>query len=124
MKLSSKIRVLERIDDRVNKRLLIGLITGAILGVFCIIGAQVRSDFSQSATYLFSFWYNRVLMGLVIGLLPSSHKLKILIPRGMIVGAFVSLAFYSATNFSDLTGFLAGIVYGIIIEYVLLKLAK
>ena len=107
-----------------SKRMIFGLIIGAILGIFCIIGAQVRSDFTQSVTYLFSFWYNRVLMGLVIGLLPTGNKLKFLIFRGMVVGALISLSFYSATNFSDLTGFLAGIVYGVIIELVLLKLAK
>lgn len=107
-----------------SKRLIIGLITGAILGIFCIIGAQVRSDYSQSMTYLFSFWYNRVIMGLVIGLLPSGYKLKVLVIRGAIVGAFVSLAFFSATNFSDLIGFLAGIAYGVIIEVVLYKLVK
>jgi hypothetical protein len=107
-----------------SKRMIFGLIIGAILGIFCIIGAQVRSDFTQSVTYLFSFWYNRVLMGLIIGLLPSGYKLKFLILRGIVVGALVSLAFYSATNFSDLTGFLAGIVYGIIIEVVLYKLVK
>ena len=107
-----------------SKRLMFGLITGAILGVFCIIGAQVRSDFTQSISYLFSFWYNRVLMGLVIGLFSSNYKLKVLLIRGAIVGGLVSLAFYSATGFSDLIGFLAGIFYGVIIEFVLYKLVK
>ncbi len=107
-----------------SKRLVIGLITGAILGIFCIIGAQVRSDFTQTGSYLFSFWYNRVLMGLVIGLFSSNYKLRFLLLRGAIVGALVSLAFYSATGFSDLIGFLAGIVYGVIIEFVLYKLVK
>lgn len=107
-----------------NKRVIIGLITGAILGIFCIIGAQVRSDFTQSISYLFSFWHNRVLMGLVIGLFGGQYKLHILLTRGALLGALVSLAFYSATGFSDLIGFLAGIVYGVIIEFVLYKIAK
>jgi len=107
-----------------SKRVIIGLTTGAILGIFCIIGAQVRSDFTQSVSYLFSFWYNRVLMGLVIGLFSSQYKLHFLLLRGAILGALISLAFYSATGFSDLIGFLAGIVYGVIIEFVLYKFVK
>ncbi len=107
-----------------SKRLITGIIMGAVLGIFCIIGAQVRSDFTQSVSYLFSFWYNRVIMGLVIGLFSSNYKLRILLVRGAVVGAFVSLAFYSATGFSDLIGFLAGIVYGVIIEFVLYKVRK
>jgi hypothetical protein len=107
-----------------SKRVIIGLTTGAILGVFCIIGAQVRSGSTQTVSYLFSFWYNRVLMGLVIGLFSSNYKLRVLLIRGVIVGALVSLAFYSATEFNDLVGFLAGMVYGVIIEFVLYKVAK
>ncbi|MBU1144037.1 MAG: hypothetical protein KKH92_10405 [Firmicutes bacterium] len=107
-----------------SKRLIIGLTTGAILGVFCIIGAQVRFGATLSAAYLFSFWYNRVIMGLVIGLFASNYKLRVLLLRGAIVGALVSLAFYSATEFNDLVGFLAGIAYGVIIEFVLYKVVK
>jgi len=35
----------------------------------------------------------------------------------------ISFAFYSATEFLDLTGFLVGAVYGIIIEFVAKKIA-
>lgn len=104
-----------------NKRLLIGLSLGALLGVFCIIGASVRTTETLSNSYLFSFWFNRVLIGLVIGLVVTSAPLKIRIIRGFLMGIFVSFAFYSATDFFDLTGFLVGGVYGMIIEYVLFK---
>jgi hypothetical protein len=40
----------------------------------------------------------------------------------MVVGLFVSFAFYSATEFYDLLGFLVGAIYGLIIEFVLYKL--
>jgi hypothetical protein len=33
-----------------------------------------------------------------------------------VLGALVSFAFYSATEFLDLMGFMAGLVYGCIIE--------
>jgi hypothetical protein len=102
-----------------KKRLLLGLLLGAILGVVCIIGAQLRMPGELSAVYLFSFWYNRLLIGLVIGLFSKPKTLVIGIARGVVLGAVVSFAFFGATEFLDLMGFLAGIVYGIIIEAVL-----
>ena len=98
-----------------NKRLLIGLVSGAILGVFCIIGANLRFGGDLSTAYLFSSWFNRLLMGLVIGLLPVwDSPLKITV-RGLLMGLFVSFAFHSATEFQDWMGFFAGGVYGLII---------
>lgn len=102
-----------------NKRLLFGIILGIILGLLCILGASLRMPGELSLTYLFSFWYNRVIMGLVIGLFPKPKDIKIALLRGVILGALVSLAFYSATEFRDLMGFFAGVAYGIIIETVL-----
>ena len=99
-----------------NKRLIVSLIAGAILGVFCILGANLRFEGTLSNTYLFAFWFNRLLMGLVIGLASFKLDLKFRLIRGVILGIFVSFAFYSATDFLDLTGFLVGAVYGIIIE--------
>lgn len=97
-----------------NKRLLTGLIVGAILGVVCIIGASLRSSEPLSNNYLFAFWYNRVIIGLAIGLL-SKNSLKIYILKGVVIGTMVSFAFYSSTNYQDLMGFIAGVVYGAII---------
>lgn len=102
-----------------NKRLIIAVIMGALLGIVCIIGAQVRSGFTQPSWYLFAFWYNRVILGIVIGFAPSLKRYHHAIIRGAIFGLVVSFAFYISTNYSDLTGFIAGIVYGIIIELVL-----
>jgi len=100
-----------------KKRLIISLIMGSILGIVCIIGAQLRSGFEKDAMYLFAFWYNRLLMGIIIGLLSSISIRKALI-RGFIIGLIVSFAFYSATGFSDIIGFIAGLFYGVIIEYI------
>jgi len=97
-----------------NKRLIVGLISGAILGVVCIVGATLRSAEALEATYLFAFWYNRVMIGLAIGLLPK-NSLKAYIVKGVIIGTLVSFAFYSSTHYQDLMGFLAGIVYGALI---------
>lgn len=104
-----------------RKRIFYGLILGAILGVFCIVGASLRMPNTLSFIYLFSFWYNRVMMGFVIGLLPKSKTLAFAIIRGLIIGGLISFAFYSATEFNDLMGFLAGFAYGVMIEFVLYK---
>jgi hypothetical protein len=107
-----------------RKRLLISLIMGAILGVVCILGAKVRYDNTLANWYLFSFWFNRVLIGLVIGLVQWKTNVYIRLARGLVLGLLVSFAFYSATNYLDLVGFLAGGAYGVIIEYVAYLLTK
>ncbi len=107
-----------------GQRLIVSIAAGAILGVFCIVGASIRSGFEQEAFYLFAFWYNRLLMGLVIGLAGDKLGMPQVLLRGALLGAIVSFAFYSATGFGDFVGFLAGIVYGVIIEYVAFKYRK
>jgi hypothetical protein len=102
-----------------KQRVILGLILGALLGVVCIVGASLRMPGELSNVYLFSFWFNRLLMGLVIGLFPRLNTLKMSLLRGVFLGALVSFAFYSATEFLDLMGFAAGLVYGIVIETVL-----
>ncbi len=101
-----------------TKRMKICITTGAILGLVCILGAWIRSGFEQDAVYLLAFWYNRLLLGVVIGLASSLLELPKLILRGAGLGFLVSFAFYSATGFYDPLGFVAGAFYGIIIEYV------
>ena len=101
-----------------TKRMWICLVSGAILGLICIAGALIRSGFESDAYYLFSLWYNRLLMGLLIGAAWKNLSLSKTIVRGAIFGLIVSFAFYSSTGFGDIVSFLAGIIYGIIIEYV------
>ena len=99
-----------------TRRMAVSLIAGAILGVVCIIGATVRAGGGLGAVYLFAFWYNRLLMGFVIGLLDGQKKLPYLLLRGAVIGLVVSFAFYSSIGFGDPVGFIAGIVYGVLIE--------
>jgi len=108
----------------ITKRMFVCIIAGTILGIICIIGAQVRSGFAHDGLYLFSFWFNRLLMGVVIGLAAGIRNTGQTIARGALLGLLVSFAFFSATGFQDIIGFIAGIVYGIIIEYTAMKLAK
>jgi uncharacterized membrane protein len=107
-----------------KKKIITGTITGALLGVVCIIGASIRNPEGLSTAYLFSFWFNRVILGLFIALLPSvceTTAQKYI--RSVLAGLLISFMFYSATGFSDLIGFLAGGLYGFIIEFVLSKVS-
>jgi hypothetical protein len=107
-----------------TRRMVVSVITGALLGIICIIGAQLRSGFANEAYYLFAFWFNRLLMGIVIGLAWGRLNTLQAIGRGAFLGLLVSFAFYSSTGFKDIIGFIAGIVYGIIIEYAALRLGE
>ena len=107
-----------------KRRMIISLITGAILGVVCIIGASIRTGGEASTYLLFALWYNRIIMGLVIGLTISSKDLSTIIIRGAFLGLMVSFAYYATTGFTDIVSFLAGIVYGVIIEYVNFRFNK
>ena len=107
-----------------TRRMLVCIVAGALLGVICIIGAQLRSGFTYEAYYLFAFWFNRLLMGIVIGLAWGRLNTLQAIGRGAILGLLVSFAFYSSTGFADIIGFIAGILYGVIIEYVALRLGE
>ena len=103
---------------------MLGVVAGAILGVFCIIGASIRSGFTQESGYLFAFWYNKVIMGMAIGLAVQLKDVRKVLVRGAAIGAAVSFAFFSSTGFSDLIGFFAGVVYGVIIDFTLYIIVK
>ena len=96
-------------------RRIVGLLSGAILGVVCIVGASVRNP-EVTTGFLFAFWFNRVVLGLAMGLTAPSSKRALLV-KGVVLGTFVSFAFYSSTGFQDLTGFFAGIVYGVLMAW-------
>ena len=108
-----------------KKRLIIALGSGAVLGVFCIIGASVRLGWSGNQLLIISLWYNRLVMGLMVGL---AANLKLIrgefnwILRGAFLGLVVSAAYFLTAGASDWVSFLAGVVYGVIIEYVLRRM--
>jgi hypothetical protein len=102
--------------SNMNKRMTESLIGGVLLGLVCVVGASIRSGFTASWVFIFSLWYNRVILGLLIGApWGKTIRYKALL-RGALVGLLVSFAFYSSTGFSDPISFIAGIVYGVILE--------
>jgi len=109
----------------ISKRLIIAILTGAILGIFCIVGISLRLGFVGNELFILATWVNRVVMGLVIGLVPH-YKIntKNVLFRGALFGFIISGSFYLATSFKDTPGFIAGIVYGIIIDYVATRYEK
>ena len=50
-----------------TKRMKVAIIGGALLGLFCVAGAYVRSGFIASPEFVFALWYNRVILGLIVG---------------------------------------------------------
>lgn len=104
-----------------KKRLIIALLSGAVLGIFCIIGVGIRLGFEGNELFLIATWYNRLIMGLVIGLaggiaLVDGRYNPLL--RGLLLGTTISLALFLSTEMRDPLGFAAGIVYGAIIDIV------
>ncbi|MBU0494127.1 MAG: hypothetical protein KKA73_23975 [Chloroflexi bacterium] len=105
-----------------NRRLIVSLITGALLGLVCVVGVGWRvGGLAGNEWFLFAMWYNRVIMGLVIGLaadLEFVHHPANRYIRGLILGALVSAAIFFSTEMRDIPALFAGIVYGPIIEFV------
>ena len=101
-----------------TKRMVVSLLCGAILGLVCIAGAFLRSGGTVGAQFLFALWFNRLMMGMVVGSIQEETGRSGLILRGALIGLVISFAFYSAAGFGDVVSFLAGIAYGIILEMV------
>lgn len=99
-----------------KRRMKVALIGGALLGLVCVIGAYVRSGYTASPSFVFSLWYNRVILGLVIGAPWAVVSRGKALLRGAIFGLLISFAFYSSTGFTDHISFVAGILYGVILE--------
>ena len=103
-----------------NKRLGIGILMGAFLGIFCIFGVGLRIGFEGNLLFLFSMWYNRVVMGLVIGLagglqfIDSKYNVYV---RGFVLGLLVTAAITFTSEFRDWPSFFAGLAYGVIIDW-------
>ena len=110
------------------RRIGIATLMGAVLGVLCIIGvgARIPGGYLSNLVFLIGMWYNRVIMGLLIGFagdvnLFSSTNEKRLVNaalRGLIFGILVASAIYLSTEFRDLLSLFAGFAYGPIIDLV------
>ncbi|MGY5872064.1 MAG: hypothetical protein RTV72_07475 [Candidatus Thorarchaeota archaeon] len=111
------------------RRIAIATIVGALLGVLCIIGVGSRIPGNYSnVIYLAGVWYNRVLMGLMVGfaghvtIIKSDNDKNYVnaIVRGLIIGFIVTSAtlLLSDTIPLDWLGWFAGLMYGPIIDVI------
>lgn len=105
-----------------TKRLKLALLGGAVLGIFCVVGAYLRSGGTASPSFIFALWFNRVIIGLAVGAPWETTNKNESLLRGALLGLLVSFAFYSSTGFVDPISFIAGVVYGILLEVWLSKL--
>ena len=112
---------------KIYLRTLISVGLGAILGIFCILGVSQRIPaeiLTTTALYLLAAWYNRLIMGIIIGFAGEFHflgeKYRIVesIIRGISIGAIVSVSFSFLIQPPTWTYFFAGIVYGLVIDLV------
>jgi len=95
-----------------RKRLGIAILTGALLGILCIIGVGLRLPGGYFANWVFliGMWYNRVIMGLVIGLADeiviikgeNSRMWTNAIVRGLLFGLIVSAAIFLSTHILEI----------------------
>ncbi|RZN63346.1 hypothetical protein [Methanonatronarchaeum sp. AMET6-2] len=106
-----------------KKRVGIATALGAFLGIFCIIGVGWRLGYTGNEWYLLGMWYNRVIMGAIIGfagwwtLIPGPENwLKNSALRGLILGIIITSAIAITTAFKDVPSWFAGIAYGVIID--------
>jgi len=99
-----------------KKRMIKALIGGSVLGLICVVGAYMRSGFTASPDFLFSLWYNRVIIGLVVGAPWAEAARSKAWLRGALLGLLVSFAFYSSTGFTEHISFAAGMLYGLILD--------
>ncbi|MHA1346197.1 MAG: hypothetical protein ACTSVO_14475 [Candidatus Heimdallarchaeaceae archaeon] len=109
------------------KRLIISTITGALLGIICIIGVGSRlfvGDYIGNIVYLLGIWMSRLVLGVTIGfvqdfiIIPGLEWKKWL--NVSIRGIFFGLLFSTTVLLIDphfsYTTFAAGIAYGLITD--------
>jgi hypothetical protein len=110
-----------------KKRLITSVLLGAFLGIFCIIGVGMRVGYSGNWLFLIAMWYNRVVMGFVIGIMKDFKVAKGSwneVIRGALVGIIISSTIFVSSEFRDIPAFFAGVVYGIIIDTIASKLSR
>ncbi|MGV9103581.1 MAG: hypothetical protein ACOC38_07865 [Promethearchaeia archaeon] len=110
------------------KRVVTSILVGAALGVLCIIGVggRLEGGYLVNAAFLFGMWYNRVIMGLMIGfvdevtLVGNNEEKRMInaVIRGLIIGVLVSFAVFFSSEFRDIPSLFAGFAYGPIIDVV------
>ena len=110
------------------KRLIISTVTGALLGIVCIIGVGLRIEggYLGNIVYLLGIWMSRLVLGVTIGFVEEF----IIVPgigwkkwmnvsiRGIFFGLLFSTTVLLIDPHFNYTTFGAGIAYGLITDLV------
>ncbi|MBS3795369.1 MAG: hypothetical protein KGY80_10750 [Candidatus Thorarchaeota archaeon] len=117
-----------------KKRMGASILAGALLGVLCIIGvgSRLAGGYIANAVFLFGMWYNRVIMGILIGFAgevnllgeDDQNQFANAAVRGLIFGIIVSFAIFFSSELRDLPSLFAGFAYGPIIDIIATYLGK
>jgi hypothetical protein len=111
------------------KRMVITLILGLLAGIICAGGTVMGNNpnFQITIEYLIYLVYNRIILGLVIGLAENvkiiKHELANSIIRGALLGAIVSTILVIIPGLVAFSFVIAGIVFGIFIDLIATILA-
>ena len=96
------------------------LITAVIFGILCVLSFVIRFGYKNNFVYLLALFYNRLLIGIIIGLLPTKKGLIVLF-RGLILGFLVGLGLDLSSGFADIVALIGGGVTGIFVDAVASK---
>ena len=110
------------------KRLIISTVTGALLGIVCIIGVGLRIEGGHlgNIVYLLGIWMSRLVLGVTIGFVEEFtivpgldwKKWMNVSIRGIFFGLLFSTTVLLLDPHFSYTTFGAGIAYGLIIDLV------
>ena len=106
-----------------KKRIIIATLLGLLFGLFCAYGTESSMPGVFSTGILASIVYNRVLIGLIIGI---SDQIKIR-PwlRGAKIGAIIGLAIAIPSGWQGGAILLIfSIIYGIVIDVITSRIAR
>ena len=112
-----------------SKRMIITLILGLLTGIICAGGTVMGNNpnFQITIEYVIYLVYNRIILGLVIGLAENikiiKHELANSIIRGAVLGAIVSIILIIIPGLVAISFIIAGIIFGIFIDLIATILA-
>lgn len=101
-----------------SRRLVATIVSGTLFGLLCVGVASKRFGSEIPSYMLFSLWFNRVLLGILIGAPWGELSLPRSLIRGASLGLIVSFSYFISTGFSDILSFFSGIMQGMIFEFI------
>ncbi|MFX0069739.1 MAG: hypothetical protein ACFFAO_01485 [Candidatus Hermodarchaeota archaeon] len=111
------------------KRMVITIVLGALAGLMCAYGTSTAPVPKEYLTmeFLVWVWYNRFILGFVLGIADHIRLLNNDIGnsavRGAIIGAIISILMIIIPGVAAISYLFAGIVFGLLIDIIATKLA-